>query len=613
MCGILGISSASRKDKVNFMSAFSTITHRGRNNQDFLYLDEHNTYFGHTRLSILDTSNQANQPMWDSSGQFLIIYNGEVYNFKEIKQKIQNKKRISWRSSGDTEVIVEAYALWGPKCIEMFRGFFAFSIYDSKTGDIFMVRDRLGIKPLYYFHDNSEIVFASEIRPFEKLKLSKELNKKSFSGYLRYGSFVSNETPYKGIKMLEPGHFLYFRKSSNNIEKKCYWSLNWSEKYNLPREEILKKIQEELLNSVNLRLISDVPLGVFLSGGIDSSAVVSLAKEFREDIDTFSVVYEDERYSEKTYIDKIVKKFGTRHHEIRLSYKDLLSIFDNYSSSLDIPSTDGLNTFLISHYTKKAGITVALSGLGGDELFAGYPMFNEANRVNSFYSFTTYSTRRQLGSLLSKFAKHGRLARIGELLQKTMSYEHYLAMKREIFCDNDIHDLLGEEIVSAKIPSYSFKNVIEPIDQVSAFELSRYMSDTLLRDGDNMSMSAGLEIRFPLIDHKLVEVLAKTPSKYKIDQNKPKNLLVDALPTPIPDDCIYRPKMGFTLPLESWLRKDEIVDYMNPYMNSNYSIVNPEIIKRHWDKFLKRESGNSFAKIWSLYSLQCFAKRFKGY
>ena len=611
MCGILGVSSINQKDKNVFLSAFSAITHRGRNNQDYVYLDEHKTYFGHTRLSILDTSDSANQPMWDSTGQFLIIFNGEVYNFKEIKEKIQNIKKISWKSSGDTEVVIEAYALWGPKCIEMFRGFFAFSIYDSKTGDIFIVRDRLGIKPLYYFHDESGIVFASEIRPFEKLNIIRGLNKNSFSGYLRYGSFVSKETPYEGIQMLEPGHSLFYRKAANSIEKKCYWSINWSDKYDATREEILKIIQNELLNSVNLRLISDVPLGVFLSGGIDSSAVVSLAKEFRSDIDTFSVVYEDQGYSEKTYIDKVVQRFGTRHHEIRLGYKDLLSIFEEYASSLDIPSVDGLNTFLISHYTKKAGITVALSGLGGDELFAGYPMFSEAKRVNSFYSIAPYPARRQLGKLISKLATNSRLNRVGELLQKTKNYDHYLAMKREIFSDNDINALLGSDFLSTRLPSFCSRDAIEPIDQVSAFELCRYMSDTLLRDGDNMSMSAGLEIRFPLIDHKLVEVLAKTPTEYKIDRNKPKNLLVDALPTPIPDACIYRPKMGFTLPLENWLRKEEIVNYMNPIMNSNSSIVDTEIMKKYWNSFLNRESGNSFAKIWSLYSLQCFEQRAK--
>lgn len=611
MCGILGVSSVNQKDKSIFLSAFSAITHRGRNNQDYLYLDRHKTYFGHTRLSILDTSDSANQPMWDSKSQFLIVFNGEIYNFKEIKEKIQNTKTISWKSSGDTEVVIEAYALWGPKCVEMFRGFFAFAIYDSKTGDIFMVRDRLGIKPLYYFHDESEIVFASEIRPFEKLKIINGLNKNSFAGYLRYGSFVSSDTPYEGIQMLEPGHSLYYRKAINSIEKKCYWSINWSDKYDASREEILKMIQNELLNSVNLRLISDVPLGVFLSGGIDSSSVVSLAKEFRSDIDTFSLVYEDQRFSEKTYIDKVVKKFGTRHHEIRIGYKDLLSIFEEYASSLDIPSADGLNTFLISHYTKKAGITVALSGLGGDELFAGYSMFSEAKSVNSFYSMTPYSARQQLGKLIAKFSVNRRLNRVSEILKKTKNFEHYLAIKRQIFSDNDINALLGNNGPSAIVPSY-FKDAIEPIDKVSAFEITRYMTDTLLRDGDNMSMSAGLEIRFPLIDHKLVEVLARTPSEYKIDKNKPKNLLVDALPTPIPDDCIYRPKMGFTLPLDNWLRRDEIINFMNPIMNSNSNIVDAEIMKKYWNQFLNSESSASeFAKIWSLYTLQCFEQRTK--
>jgi asparagine synthase (glutamine-hydrolysing) len=611
MCGILGVSSANQIDKNDFMSALSTIIHRGRNNQDFSYLDKHKTYFGHTRLSIIDTSDSANQPMWDSTGQFLIVFNGEVYNFEEIRLKIQNKKNIVWKSLGDTEVIIEAYALWGKECVAMFRGCFAFSIYDSKTGDIFMVRDRLGVKPLYYFHDKSTFVFASEIRPFEKLKLIKELNKDSFSGFLRYGSFVSEQTPYKDIRMLEPGHSLYYRKINNTLEKKCYWSIDWSDKYDASREEILKKIQNELLESVSLRLNSDVPLGIFLSGGIDSSAMVSLAKEFRSDIDTFSVVYEDDKYSEKIYIDKVVKRFGTNHHEIRLGYKDLLSIFEQYESSLDIPSVDGLNTFLISHYTKKAGITTALSGLGGDELFAGYPMFVEANRVNAFYSLTPYSARRQVGKLITRFSKDGRLNRMGELLQKTRNYAHYLSMKREIFSDNDINDLLGGEVLSARMPSYSFQNVIDPIDQVSAFELSRYMPDTLLRDGDNMSMSAGLEIRFPLIDHKLVEALARTPSKYKIDQNKPKNLLVDALPTPIPDECIYRPKMGFTLPLENWLRKEEIINYMNLIMSGNSNIVNSSIMRKHWNRFLNKEPRASFAKVWALYSLQCFAQRNK--
>jgi asparagine synthase (glutamine-hydrolysing) len=341
-----------------------------------------------------------------------------------------------------------------------------------------------------------------------------------------------------------------------------------------------------------------------LSGGIDSSALVSLAKQFRNEIDTFSLVYDEEEYSEKPYIDEVVKRFGTRHHEIRVGYKDMLTVFGDYEQALDIPSHDGLNSFFISRYTKQAGITVALSGLGGDELFAGYPFFSEISRFERLFAFTPVPFRKFVGSTFSALSHRRGLRKLGELLQSE-TLDGFIANRRAVFSGSEIEALLPEIDYNcvADLALIGFDSVTEAIDKVSAYELRRYMLDTLLRDSDVMSLASALELRVPFTDHRLVEILASVPSEMKLNRNRPKNLLIDALPTPLPDEVVFRPKMGFTLPLERWMKEPEIVRAMETKFDKRTADLDHASANSVFDSFIKDNGSTTFSRVWTLYSM----------
>ncbi len=615
MCGIVGISCSGRNlNMENLISPMiRKIAQRGPDSQGFFVSDDGNSSLGHTRLSIIDTSNAANQPMNDSTGRYVIVFNGEIYNFKEVKRKVENEKKIPWQTTGDTEVLLEAFVLWGEAAFEHIGGDFAFALYDKKEKKLILGRDRIGVKPLYYYFKDGVLAFGSETKALLALdNIDKSMDSDSLGNYFFYGSFLSPGTPFNHIKMLEPAHYLVFQ--NGKLDKKCFWNVDWSDKYQLSRGEVVKNIQEKFYKSVESRLVSDVPLGLFLSGGIDSGSILSAAKEAKSDIDSFSIVYDEAEYSEKYYIDLLVKKFAPKHHEIRLGYNDFLSIFSDFEKSVDLPSADGLNTFFISRYTKKAGITVALSGLGGDELFAGYGSFYEVDKWNKFIKYTPHAARAAAGSLLKYGHKEYRLKKLGEILMKTHTLGDFIAMRRMLFNQQEKKNLLGRipNLFLGKDSLPGFSNISSPIDQNMAFEIRRYMHDTLLRDSDVMSLANALELRVPFLDKELIEVMARVPSEMRINLQKPKNLLVDALKNPLPDEVIYRKKMGFVLPLEVWFRKKEIVSEVDKIFSYNSQYINQNEAGKCWTMFKSESKEIPFGKIFALFSFLLWEKQLKG-
>ena len=348
------------------------IAHRGPNAEGH-YVDE-SVALGHRRLSIIDLSPEANQPFFDSTGRYAMVFNGEVYNFMDIRHQLAD---YPFRTNCDTEVVLAAYIRWGEACLSRFYGMFAFAVWDKQEQRLFVVRDRLGIKPLYFYQDEKKFLFASEIRPLLASGLvAKKLDQEGLYDYFNYQTVHAPRTIVEGVFQLNPGEYAILKNGT--FTKKTYWKLAPDQPDIVEGSygEVKKQVRRLMLESVERRLVSDVPLGAFLSGGIDSTAVVALMAEVADQaVDTFSVVFEEPQFDESEYSELVARRFNTRHHPMLLKPQDFLNALPNALMAMDSPSGDAINTYVVSKVTKEAGVTVALSGLGGDELFAGYPLF----------------------------------------------------------------------------------------------------------------------------------------------------------------------------------------------------------------------------------------------
>ena len=391
MCGITGIvghqiNNSNHHSGIKKMN--HAIAHRGPDSEG-IWNDEH-CFLGHRRLSIIDLSEAGNQPFFSQDARYIMVYNGELYNYKEIKLELQRAEYGSknlpyiFKTNTDTEVILAAFLSWGIDCVQRFNGMFAFAIWDTVEQKLTIARDRMGIKPLYYHFKNNVLLFGSEIRALIHSELiDKKINLKSVAEYIQYTTVHAPNTMIQDVFMLMPGHYAEFRVSSSEFRIQQYWNINEfakpkniTYKDELTYKETCTRVNELLTDSVERRLVADVPFGAFLSGGIDSSAIVGLmSKVSSGKVQTFNVSFDEGEFSEAKYAKQIAEKFNTEHHEIKLTPSDFLKQLPEALNALDHPSGDGANSYIVSKATKKAGITMALSGLGGDELFAGYDIF----------------------------------------------------------------------------------------------------------------------------------------------------------------------------------------------------------------------------------------------
>ncbi|MEM6804601.1 MAG: asparagine synthase (glutamine-hydrolyzing), partial [Bacteroidota bacterium] len=416
MCGIAGFTHALDQvpDKKPLLAMTDAISHRGPDACGH-FLSE-GIALGHTRLSIIDLSDAATQPMSDKSGRYTLIYNGEVYNYLEIKEELGLSET---KSQSDTDVILAAYQTWGADCLQRLNGMFAFAIWDKEEKSLFVARDRVGIKPLYYYKKDGQLSFASEIRALlTSARVPRKLNHAALPEYLSYYSVNAPNTLIEGVFMMPAGSFGLWK--DQNFQIHSYWDI--AENRNLPqdidRKEVEAKLREKLLAAVARRKIADVPLGAFLSGGIDSSAIVGLLAESSEQpIHTFSVVFEEARFDESFYSNLIAKKFNTVHHPIKLNPEDFLDELPEALSAMDHPGGDGLNSYVVSKATKDQGFTVALSGLGGDELFAGYPVFKRYQKLKRMGMYAIpHGMRAGIGAGIGSLYKSHKTARLQEIL-----------------------------------------------------------------------------------------------------------------------------------------------------------------------------------------------------
>lgn len=621
MCGINGIVGLTdvnlAKQKVLAMN--TCMQHRGPDDEGIFVTDK--IALGHRRLSIIDLSAAGHQPMQSADGRYQIVYNGELYNYKELKFELQrvisgsNQAAYFFKTNTDTEVIIAAYARWGADCLKHFNGMFAFAIWDDQEKELFIARDRLGIKPLYYFYTNGIFAFSSELRSLLASNLiSKKIDEDSLVDYLRYQTVHAPHTIIKGVKMLMPGHYIEMKNAG--LKTKNYWSLtnnisNASDGKSY--KEVCKDVNDLLSKAVERRLIADVPFGAFLSGGIDSSAIVGLmSKVSAEKVKTFSITFDESGFSEAKYAQLIAKKFNTDHHEIKLKATDFIDQWPNALKAMDHPSGDGVNTYVVSKATKEAGITMALSGLGGDELFAGYSVFNHALKLkqNKWLNSIPLFMRSAGGSVFSKVKPGVPSQKIAALLkQDEISFNSLYPLTRQVLMDKQIGEILNKQPlttnrVSEIISEIQLSTNNHQLTITSIAEISTYMQNVLLRDADQMSMAHALEVRVPFIDYTLVEYVLGIPDKYKVPTS-PKKLLVDALGDLLPDEITNRPKMGFAFPWKLWI-KNELRTFCEQKMIalSKRKLFNEQGILKLWKGFLSNDPHITWSRIWYLVVLE---------
>lgn len=628
MCGINGIlglkDSAFAKGKVQAMNI--AMKHRGPDDEGLFVNEE--IVLGHRRLSIIDLSAAGHQPMSSYDGRFQIVYNGELYNFKELKFELtrvisgSNQQAYFFQTNTDTEVIIAAYARWGEECVNHFNGMYAFAIWDNLKKELFIARDRLGIKPLYYFYTNNILAFSSEIRSLLASELiPRKLDENSLVDYLRYQTVHAPHTIVKGVKMLMPGH--YMKSNNDKITIHSYWDL----KKNISHAsdgrsylEVCKDVNELLTKAVERRLIADVPFGAFLSGGIDSSAIVGLmSKVSAEKVKTFSVTFDESEFSESKYAQLIAKKFNTDHHEIKLSPEDFLTELPNALKAMDHPGGDGPNTYIVSKATKEAGITMALSGLGGDELFAGYDVFKRSLELNKkvWLNAVPQFMRGLGGSVLTKAKPGVASEKIAEFLkQDSINFKSFYPLSRQVLMDKDIATILKKkELTANRVSEIIAINTdvtlsgVEGrqssiISQVSIAEISTYMQNVLLGDADQMSMAHALEVRVPFIDYTLVEYVLGVPDKYKSTKS-PKKLLVDSLGDLLPPEIVNRPKMGFTFPWKDWMKNEMKIFCEQKLISlSKRKLFNEHGVIKLWKDFLSDNPKVTWSRVWYLVVLE---------
>jgi asparagine synthase (glutamine-hydrolysing) len=635
MCGIFGIIGRNARVPADVLErATKSLAHRGPDDSGTVILrasapEAIEIGLGNRRLAILDLSPQGHQPMNDPATGTWIVYNGEVYNFREVRAKLE-QAGLYFRSNSDTEVILKAYGHWGEKCVHEFRGMFAFAIWDAQRHRLFVARDPMGIKPLYFYQSDQYFIFSSEVRTLLGTGLvPRVIDCAGLVNYLTFGSLCDPNTLVEGVKALPPGCCLTWEKG--HLKQQQYWDLvgpNLGEDCDptsavgadkQKRSEIETHVAEMLDESVRMQLVSDVPVGVFLSGGIDSSSLVGILSRNGVRPSTFSIVFREADYSEAEYSRAVAQHFHTDHHEITVDQSNFFSAIDPAIAAMDLPTIDGINTYFVSERTRAAGVKVVLSGLGGDEIFAGYSSFRTVPRMERFASVWRHmpgAVRSPLANIFGALApstdqnrKLTALARNGG----GIIHPHFIS--RMLFTPDQQYALLpgmnlhSRICLSAEQPmteALTRAQSLDPVNRVSYLEARCYMLNTLLRDSDFMSMAHGLEVRVPLIDHRLARYILALPGSWKLDSRTPKPLLVRALGGQLPDQIVHRPKRGFTLPFEHWLR-----DALRPVVEETLrnigdsvlgTFINQRAARGVWQDFL--EGRTSWSRPWSLYVLQ---------
>ncbi len=577
MCGIVGFISKD-KEEHTLKNMLKTQNHRGPDDSG-IYIDEKmGLHLGHNRLSIQDTSSHAHQPFISSCEDYTIIFNGEVYNFQEIKSELKSLGH-SFISTSDTEVILYAYKEWGIKSVHRFIGMFAFVIYDKVEQKLFLLRDRAGVKPLYYYVKDDIFLFSSEIKSFHQHKnFSKIINKEILPFYFQFAYIPAPHTIYENCFKLRPAHYIEYNLKTNKYETHKYWDIHdyyLMDKFDKDEKEIIKELQVLLIDACQLRMVSDVPIGVFLSGGYDSSTVTALLqKNQQEQLSTFTIGFEEKEFNEAHDAKQIALLLGTKHKEKYCTQNEMLALVDELSYYYDEPFADdsALPTLLLSKVTKEE-VGVALSADGGDEMFFGYSKYFAISKmikirsskfkygllklsINclnensiSFLNTLLPKSKRQV-NIVTKFNKFKNM--LNSKTQEEMFIKASSKVEAE-FLDKILTNGKFKNFKETAFQEFKELKKLNNLEKMMLIDYKTFMVDDVLCKVDRASMAHSLEAREPLLDHRLAEYMARVPNSIKYKHNKGKYLLREVLKKYIPSEMTDKPKAGFTIPLKSWL------------------------------------------------------------
>lgn len=566
---------------------------------------------GHRRLSIIDLSSAGHQPMSTPDGRYTLVFNGEIYNYAQLRHELQ-RAGCSFHGAADTEVLLVGWARYGSAFLDRLRGMYAFAIWDAEQASVTLVRDPFGIKPLYFAKIEGAVLFASEVRALlASGRIPRLLSRPAVRSFLSTGSVLEPLTAVEGIQALPAGTLMEVTVREGRLVTGAPRPYGRGLVYGAEDrfrdgEEASRAIRAALRGSVEHHMVADVPVAFFLSGGIDSSAVVGIAREVTDaPLDTFTVSFAEAEYSEAAPARIVARRFGTRHHEIHLSGEDLLASLPDVFVAMDQPSIDGLNTYVVSRAVRERGIEVVLSGLGGDELFAGYPSFARAEWIRTVWAGLG-PFRHVVAGLVGR-ARGLRAQKLRLLLDRATPAEAGYLASRTLLGDPQVTALTGgaPEIVLPE-PARG----LSLLQQVAWYELTGYMRNTLLRDSDTFSMAHGLELRVPFVDREVASVAMRLSDTGKVRRGASKPVMVEALRDLLPPEVWDRPKQGFTLPFERWLRSsmyEEIDSLMQP-TNLRAAGFAAAPARKIWTDFQARRSGVNWSRPWALYTLLRWAE-----
>ena len=632
MCGITGIyafNEVGRFNMINLARATAALEKRGPDNQGMY--TEYFMGLGHRRLSIIDTSPDGNQPMKDETGRFTIVFNGEIYNYEKLRNELVNQG-VHFKSRSDTEVLLNLYIREKEQCLDRLNGFFAFAIYDKEENSLFVARDRIGIKPLLYYKDQDKVIFASEMKSLLAYGIDRSIDYTSLYQYLQLNYIPAPSSILKGVKKLMPGHYLKIKDRAVKISR--YYHIPYEKKQlnpdQLSYEKQKTKLIELLDESVRKRLVADVPLGAFLSGGIDSSVITALATRHRDELNTFSIGYSDEPYFDETrYANLVARKFKTQHTVFSLSNRDLYDHLFDILDYLDEPFADSsaIPVYILSKRTRKTA-TVALSGDGADEVFSGYNKHQAAFKamqggtavqlVKSLLPLWNALPKSRNNPLANKVRQFQRFA-VGMQLNDRERYWQWATLASGFEAMAVLHPETKEK-VSVEEFKQRKKDILvhfngeASLNDVLYTDMHMVLTNDMLTKVDSMSMANSLEVRVPFLDHNVVNYAFSLPEESKINGQMKKRILQDAFRDILPPELYRRPKHGFEVPLLKWFRNElrSLIehDLLAKDFVEGQGIFDYAGINQLKKQLFSKNPEDVHARIWALIVFQSWWKKY---
>jgi len=598
MCGIYGSTILYNESEVT--SKLKRTSFRGPDKLDFKYVND-KVVFGHNRLAIVDLDKRSNQPF--TYKNIHIVFNGEIFNFKTLREDLI-KLGFEFHTTSDTEVVCAAYLAYKEDCVRHFNGMFAFVIYDTETNTFFGARDRLGQKPFYYYHNGKDFEFASQISSIQLHNSNLTISEKSIGNYLAWGNIPDPNSIFNEIKKLKAGYTFKFSLNTGDFSTNQYWDIDYlgNNKYKGSYNQAVNELDDLLTDATSIRMFADVPVGVFLSGGIDSSLIAALAaKSSSNKIKTFSVKFDEKGFDESVYAKKVATHLQTEHHEIHCNSDEGIDLIHNFSTYYDEPFADSsaIPSMLLSKHTRKH-VTVALSGDAGDENYIGYSRYQ--NNFGKRLFKLPLPLRSITGQALSALPNY-KMNVVGKALKLKDVETYYL--NSLIGIDHDWFDK-NSDVFDFPERKYLFHDKKDIYERMSNFDLKTYLNWDINTKVDRASMAFSLEARSPIMDYRTVEFANSLPSNFKMENGNQKRILKDILFKYVPEAYFNRPKAGFTMPFSEWFRdnlKDYVLEELSPSELKNIPLINQtEVTKRiqqHMDG-----SWNRYPLIWKLLVLK---------